>query len=255
MHLHSVRGGMTKPIMGLTLCRMTTSDGQAPAGSGILRHVARERQWEPAADGDEETSEAIARHIETHFGPTPSVFHEMVSDLVRVDVHLVEPTPDRPYHTLVTFGMSDLPMAVPDGYSPYAELMISLPADWPLKGEAFRDEAAYWPLRLLKTAARLPHEYRTWLGHWHSIPNGDPAQPYAPGTPFAGVLIAPMLRCADEARTIVTPSGKEISLLALVPLHPAELALKRASGTDALLAAFSRIGVSEVFDPARPSSV
>ncbi|MEU7820994.1 suppressor of fused domain protein [Catellatospora sp. NPDC049133] len=234
---------------------MTTSDGQAPVGSGILRHAPRERQWEPAVGGDEETAEAIDRHIEAHFGPIAYVWHEMISDLVRLHVHVVAPTPDRPFYTLVTSGMSELPMASPEGFSRYAELMISLPADWSLTGEAFRDEAVYWPVRLLKTAARLPHEYRTWLGYWHSIPNGDPAEPYALGTPFAGVLVAPMIRCAPEAGTIVTASGKQISLLALVPLHPAELDLKRANGTDALLEAFSRVDVSEVFDPARPSCV
>ncbi|WP_144126626.1 suppressor of fused domain protein [Catellatospora sichuanensis] len=234
---------------------MTTSDGQRPAGSGILRHAPREQQWEPAVGGDEETAEAIDRHIETHFGPIASVWHEFASDLVNLHVYLVEPTPDRPYYTLVTSGMSELPMAVPDGHSPYAELMISLPADWPLSAGNFRDDAVSWPLGLLKMAARLPHEYRSWLGPWHSIPNGQPAEPYAPGVPFAGVLIAPMIRCADEAHTIVTAGGKEISLLALVPLHPAEMDLKVTSGTDALLDAFSRVDVSELFDPKRASSV
>ncbi|MDG4772986.1 hypothetical protein [Solwaraspora sp. WMMD792] len=39
--------------------------------------------------------------------------------------------------------------------------------------------------------ARLPHEYSTWIGDWHSVPNGDPPQPYAAGTPFAGVVVTP----------------------------------------------------------------
>ncbi|MEU8077957.1 suppressor of fused domain protein [Catellatospora citrea] len=234
---------------------MTNSDGQSPTGSGILRHAPREQPWEPAVGGDQDTAEAIDRHVETHFGPIASVWHEIASDLVNLHVFLIEPTPDRPCYTLVTSGMSELPMAVPDGYSPYAELMISLPADWPISDGKFGDEAASWPLGLLKMAARLPHEYRTWLGPWHSIPNGHPAQPYAPGIPFAGVLIAPMVRCGDDARTIVTPGGKEIALLALVPLYPAEMDLKVAGGTDALLDAFSRIDVSELFDPHRPSSV
>ena len=64
-----------------------------------------------------------------------------------------------------------------------------------------------------------------------------------------------MIRCAPEARTIVTGSGKKISLLGLVPLHPAEMDLKVARGTDALLEAFEGTSVSEIFDPARPSAV
>jgi hypothetical protein len=40
-----------------------------------------------------------------------------------------------------------------------------------------------------------------------------------------------------------------------VPLHPAEVRLKLTEGTDALLQAFDGVAVSELFDPARPSSV
>lgn len=103
--------------------------------------------------------------------------------------------------------MSDLPMTVSDGApaSPYAELMICLPPDWPVKSP-MSDRRAYWPVRLLKTIARLPHEYRTWIGAWHSVLNGDPAALYAP---FNGVVITPVLNCPDEARTITTGTGKD----------------------------------------------
>lgn len=37
------------------------------------------------------------------------VWHELVSDLVHLDVHVAEPTPARPYYTVVTSGMSDRP--------------------------------------------------------------------------------------------------------------------------------------------------
>jgi hypothetical protein len=236
---------------------MVTEDDSPPVGSGILRHTARQRGWEPAAGGDEHTHEAIERHVERYFGPIASVWHELLSDRVHVDVLAVQPTADRPYHTLVTSGMSDLPMAVPadQDASPYAELMISLPADWPLTSESFRDERFYWPIGLLKQVARLPHEYETWIGPWHSVPNGDPPEPYAPGVPFAGVVVAPMIKVEPAARTIVTPGGSEIALLALIPLHPAEVNLKVSRGTTALIDVLDRDSVTELFDPARPSGL
>lgn len=223
-----------------------------------VRYAPREQSWEPPADSAPEAAAAIERHIERHFGPISSVWHELVSDLVHIDVHFVAPTPERPLATLVTSGMSDRPMTVPEGagpdHRPYAELMMSLPADWPLTQEALKDERAYWPLRLLKTIARLPHEYRTWIGPWHSLPNGDPAESYAPGMPFVATLVTPMIKCTPEARVIDAP-GKEISLLSLVPLHPAELELKLTEGAAALLDPFDEVGVSEVFAPDRPSSI
>jgi hypothetical protein len=233
-----------------------TPDEASPDGSQIFRHPARGREWEPAAAGDPEAVTAIEEHIARYFGAPETVWHELASDLVHIDVHVTPPSPDRPRYTLVTSGMSDLPMNVPPVIdTPYAELMMALPPDWPLTAEAFRDEAAYWPVRLLKTIARLPHAYDTWIGPGHSVPNGDPPKPHAPGVPFTGVLVAPVLRCEDAARTIVTSEGKHISLLALIPVHQAEMNLKLASGASVLYDAFDRAGVSEVLDPARPSSV
>jgi hypothetical protein len=221
----------------------------------VLRHSPREQGWAPAAQAEPGNAEAIEAHVERYFGKPTFVWHEIASDLVHLDVHVIEPTPERPWFTLFTTGMSDLPMTVPDGagVSPYAELMICLPPDWPLAESSMSNESSYWPVRLLKMVARLPHEYSTWIGAWHSVPNGDPAEPYAPGTPFTGVVVTPVLNCPPEARAITTGSGKEISLLALVPLHPAEMELKFTQGTDALIAALDRANASDVLDPARPS--
>ncbi len=234
---------------------MGSSD--APQGSGVLRHAPRDQQWVPAAEPDPYAVEAIGQHVTHHFGPISYVWHELASDLVRIDIHVVTPTAERPFYTLVTDGMSDLAMSVPAeaNDSPYAELMLCLPADWELSGDTFREDRNYWPIGLLKSIARLPHEYNTWIGLWHSVPNGDPPSPYLPGVPFAGALVAPMLRCDPSAHVIKTESGKDISLLALVPLHPAEVALKVRSGTDALLDALATVEISELFSPTRPSAV
>ena len=52
----------------------------------------------------------------------------------------------------------------------------------PMSAEGSRTNA-YWPIGLLKTIARLPHEYNIWIAQWHSVPDGGPAQYYAPGIP------------------------------------------------------------------------
>lgn len=56
--------------------------------------------------------EEIEAHIERHVGKISMVFHEVLSDIVHIDIHQIPPTDDRPYWTLVTSGMSDLPMSV-----------------------------------------------------------------------------------------------------------------------------------------------
>jgi hypothetical protein len=228
-----------------------------PSGSGILRHTPIHDGFQASIGQRQEVAEAIDRHIETHFGPVAFVYHEIASHLVAVHIYVVDPTPERPHKTLITSGMSELPMTLPEGHdiTPYAELMIDLPADWPLTDADLRDDRNYWPIRLLKEVARLPHEYGTWIGEWHSVPNGDPPAPYAPETPFSGVVITPMLKASPAARTIAVGDGTQINLLALVPLHPAEVDLKLTQGTEALINALDRGGVSELLDPNRPSTV
>ncbi|WP_203706600.1 suppressor of fused domain protein [Asanoa iriomotensis] len=226
-----------------------------PRGSGVLRHQALHEGFVAARGPQHGFAEAIDRHIDQYFGPVEFVYHEFASHLVGVHIYVVAPTEERPYRTLVTSGMSELPMTVPAGHgiSPYAELMISLPDDWPLTEGSGLGEPAGWPLRLLKQIARLPHEYGTWIGEWHSVPNGDPAEPYDADTAFAGVVVTPMLRVAPEARTIEVGNGARIALHALIPLHPDELAVKLERGTDALIEVLDRGRLTELLDPRRPS--
>lgn len=202
---------------------------------------------------------AIDRHVERFIGPVETVQHEIVSDLIHVDIHVVPATADRPFHALVTSGMSDRPMRIPDelrGEVPdFAELMILLPPVWPLDQDDWKDERHYWPIRQLKILARLPHEYDTWLGAWHSMPNGDPAQPFAPDTDFCAVMLAPPIRFPDEFRTIRADDGREIGLFAVLPLLPDEIEAKVTLGVDALLDAFEKHDITELFDPHRSSSL
>ncbi|PRX18947.1 suppressor of fused domain protein [Actinoplanes italicus] len=223
------------------------------SGDGVLRHQPLHDGFVAAEGQREGIAEAIDRHIEQFFGPVDFVYHEFGSHLVSVHVYVIEPTEARPFRTLITSGMSELPMTVPEGISPYAEVMLCLPADWPLEEFYPRNPGVDWPITVLKQVARLPHEYGTWIGEWHSLPNGDPAEPYAPGTPFAGAVITPMLRVPAEARIITAPDGTEINVLAVIPLHPDEVAVKIERGTDALIEILDRGRVTELLDPARPS--
>ncbi|MGC4750440.1 suppressor of fused domain protein [Micromonospora sp. DT201] len=72
-------------------------------------------------------------------------------------------------------------------------------------------------------------------------------------TPFAGVVITPMLHVPAEARTIEVGDGTRIALLALIPLHPEEVAVKVDRGTNALIEVLDRGRVTELLDPDRPS--
>ncbi|APZ94234.1 suppressor of fused domain protein [Fuerstiella marisgermanici] len=225
---------------------------EATDGTAIYRHEARERDFEPAI-GNEKNIEAISNHIEAHVGPVEMVFHELISDMVHVDVHWVAPTKERNWHTLITSGMSDRAMIVPDElvHYEYAELMISLPPDWPLSQEAFEDENNYWPVRLLKGLARLPHEFDTWLGIGHTIPNGDPAEPYAENAAFSCALLMPPIETSEEFHELELDDGSVIHFYAIVPMYEAETNYKLNKGLEALIGRFEKHGVGEVVDTSR----
>ncbi|GFN30316.1 suppressor of fused domain protein [Paenibacillus xylaniclasticus] len=73
----------------------------SPSGHSIYRHEAREREFQPAY-GDEHAAELISQHVEKYIGPIQSVYHEIISDLVHIDIIVVAPTPERNFYTLVT---------------------------------------------------------------------------------------------------------------------------------------------------------
>lgn len=227
--------------------RRLTDDG---AGQ-VVCHQARERDFE-WAPGDSETIEAVSAHITRHVGPIHSVFHEVFSDLVHVDIHWVRPTQRRPFHTLVTSGMSDRPMAAPPGAEActHAEVLVTLPADWRLTEADFNEERWYWPLRWLKILARLPHEFDTWLWDLHTVPNGDPPAPFADGTAFCCMMLVKPVSLPEEFWTLAI-GDKTIHFFALLPLYREEVDHKLKHGGESLLPRFEKAGISDIVDPTR----
>jgi hypothetical protein len=228
-----------------------TSDG----GSRIYRYRHPPKEG-PIVGGEPANIEAISAHIERHVGPIDTVFHEIVSPTIHVDVHHVPPDAQRAFHVLVTSGMSDLPMTVPEGLGDlaFAEVVALLPREWPLTQEAFNDERNYWPVRTLKFLARFPHEYGSWLGLDHTIPNGDPPAPYADNTAFCGVILTVPISLPREFFALELKDGRKIQFLAIAPLLEEEMELKLSKGTDALFDRFDKCGISDVIDVGRQSA-
>lgn len=230
---------------------------QSESGAPIYRHEDRERDFELAL-GDSENIEKISDHIEKHIGPVATVFHELISDLVHIDVHIVAPTDERPFYTLVTSGMSDLAMQAPEGHEDkrFAELMICLPPDWPMSQEAWKQrEDAYWPIYMLKYLARFPHEYQTWLWASHTVPNGNPPAPFAANTELCCAMLLPPVTVSEDFYALPIDDEKTIYFLAIIPLTRDEMELKLKRGSEALFDGFEQNRITEILDPARKSVI
>ncbi|MEM1424057.1 MAG: suppressor of fused domain protein [Planctomycetota bacterium] len=210
----------------------------------IIRHEMPDEPGELSI-GDGELIDAVCAHFRRYFGETENVFHEILSPHVHVDVHVIPPNEERMYWVLFTTGMAERPMNVPPevvqaGVPRYAELMMKVEPTWDFsdfEGDPDEVECRYWPLRWMKALARLPHEFDSWLGDGHTIPNeGESPQPYAADTDHCCMLV--LHEHGTHARggfeTMTMPGRGEIAILQLVPLQLPEVALKLAGGMQLL---------------------
>ena len=202
----------------------------------------------------EEEMEAVEGHIQQYFGKVENVFHELVSPDIHVDICMVPPTEERDYCTLVTMGMGAHRMNVPEELVEYklerAELAIALPADWKLDQESMKDEKWYWPIRLLKSLARLPIASDTWLGFGHTMDNKEN---FAENTKLCAAILTGPQSTEEGGEVCTLPGGEEVNFYQVIPLYRDELEYKLAHDADALLGKMN--GISFVVEPDRQDAI
>lgn len=233
-------------------------DKVTPGGSPIYRYDTPEEQElrTPRKSG------IYAKEVEAHFevffpGRESRVLHEIVSDLIHVDVHVMWPTPEQDFFVVYTTGMSDLPMT-PDLSIPeedrknleLAELFLFLPGNWPLSKEGMPPEEAYWPIRMMKFMAHFPHQYHTWLGWGHTMPNGPDYAPLDDSVSFGGVVFS---GGSGRLGRLDTEDGHRLSLLHLIPAYKEEIEYKLKYGMGELMKLFEEKDVDAVLNPKRPN--
>lgn len=220
------------------------------SGAPVYEYESRETKFEGVRDFDFEAKEKFEEHIETYIGKTPMVFHEIISNLVHIDVYHVPPTAERPFHTLITHGMSDLPMTVPEGADlwKYAELACFLPPEYDISEAGFKDDRNYWPIQNMKFLARFPHEYKTWLAYGHTLQNGNPIEPFTKETELCASLLLPPTIVDSKFFSLKVRDDKTIFIYNVLPIYMEEMEYKLEHGLDSLCDRFDRFGVNDLYD-------
>lgn len=205
------------------------------------------------------TTNPIESHVESYLDKIDIVLRDTSPDSQHINILIVKATTERPFHLLITSGMSDSRMNIPENVDvpAYIELVMVLPPDWPLPNfyevmnfNKQRNEN-YWPFSLLKDLAIFPHAYATWLGFGHTIPNGDPPIPFASNTALCSAIILPPLFVPREFTQLYINENKTIHFFSVAPLYQEEMLFKIQEGTDALLSLFNHYKVSEYIVPNR----
>ena len=224
-----------------------------PDGTKADAFWSSRKNSEPEVYSEDEMS-AIEQHIKNTFGEFENVFHELVSPDIHVDICVVPPSDERDYYTLVTMGMGAHRMNVPEELAEYklerAELAIALPADWKLDQESMKDEKWYWPIRLLKSLARLPINCDSWLGHGHTVENREP---FADNTKLCTATLIGPQDTEDGSEVCTLPGGEEVNFYQVIPLYEDELDYKLEHDVDALLDKMA--GISFVVNPTRQDAI
>jgi len=190
----------------------------------------------------------IRAHIERHLGVIEQTFREPATDGPPTDICRVASTVERPIHTLVTAGMSDMPMpSAGNSKTPrYLELMMTLPRGWNFEDAPKSKGSGHWPIRLLTQLARYPQQ-KTSLVWGQIVPNGDPPAPYAPGTELCGVIVAPSLLVPTEFYELDLGT-RRIEFYSAIPLYQEEMALHAEKGMEFLLSTLIDRGHNDLVD-------
>ena len=188
----------------------------------------------------EEELDQYDRYIIEQFGEYQEVFHEIVSPDIHLDVIIIPPTEENYYYKLITMGMGAYKMNVPDQFKQYelerAELVLYLPPTWNIKSDKEED---YWPIRQLKTLARLPIQCNTWLGFGHTVSSDAENSAYANNTKFCSMMLLTAVNKNFEKLDFRMNTKGKINFYQLFPLYKEELEYKREHDADALLDLFS----------------
>ncbi len=185
------------------------------------------------------------RVFDSVFGDSENVFHEVLPLFPHIDVYVHAPTEQRDFYTLVTGGMSNdrmtLPQGVPTDFA-RAELVFYCNEPKPEYAE------------LLRKLAHFPHDNRTWLSYGHTMPNGQPPEPIFENPQLDTLILLGSIVAPDSTfEEQLSLNGDPVNLLWLLPISTPECQYKLDHGADAFYEILDKNQHPFVFEPDRQS--
>ena len=154
--------------------------------------------------------EKVSEYIKQQYGDYELVAHEKLSPDIHCDIVIVPPSEEQPYFKLVTMGAGAYKMNIPKEYK-----------------SKVCDRAEYWwPIRMLKTVARLPIRTDDWLFYSHTVELTDDGKPLAENTKFNSCVLLVSRGKNQYVKPFKLGRGKKVAFYQLYPLYQEELEYK-----------------------------
>ena len=199
---------------------------------------------------------ALDYHVKKYFSQEDiETWVDNRNDSLRIDIIHIKPNEQRPYHLLLTSGMSRQPMHVTPGaeHFRYGELAAILPESWDLTEQGLQDANNNWPVIWLRNLARIPAQHHTWLCYGHSIPHGNPPKPIA-NTDFVGVVILDSATLSESFQEVQL-GDESLFIYTIVPVYPEEMDYKIKHGVEELRDAFADAHIPDIIYANRPTAI
>ncbi len=195
----------------------------------------------------------IESHFEQLFNTSKDkhrVFHELVSEKVHIDLHLLEPTEEFPYFVLFTTGMSDLPMNLEGSEWAFKKIYERSELFCILNPEEF----PVWMIELMKKCAIYPHICNSFIIQYNTLQLTEDNHPFADDTELSSVFFTTLKDTAicekygDKLEYIQTTDSNYINLLYLYPIYAEELEYKLENDSHMLFEKLFPNGIASIKD-------
>ena len=185
-----------------------------------------------------EDAECVLNHIEKYYGTDYKMIDCDFNGDIPIMVAVINPTEEKNYYKLVTFGMGSYKANVPKELESFKlnriELVAYLPADFDLQGKSF---ANIWITKYMKIIGNMMLYEDTWLGLGHTISNGET---FDDNTKLNGIILDFVHDVDDKAVECELPDGDIVTFYQFIPLYEEEMLYKIKNGCDALFELFRK---------------
>ena len=176
---------------------------------------------------------------EAAFSVPAQILHSTDNKAPHIDLYVFPPAGQRDFFAVVTGGMSDLALAIPEGRTAqsHVELIMGI------------GQHQHWATNLLKLVAEYPFDQRTFYDVHHTVPFGGEL---GDGSSLSAFLFV-RPRFLPEALAGLEVGGRRIGFLQAVPITTAEHEFAVSEGSAKLEALLEPRGYLITRDPNRAS--